>query len=136
MAATPVVVDTHAIVWYLAQAPALSTAAFRAIDEALLAGEPVYVSAISLIELQYLVEHGRVPAQALQDLITTSEDPDGSLSIVPVGTEVAEALATIPRQKISDMPDRIVAATAALLDLPLVTADQKIRQSGCVHTIW
>ena len=136
MAATPVVADTHAIVWYLAQAKTLSAPAFLAIDSALLAGEPVYVSAISLIELQYLVEHGRVPEHALRDLIAASEDPEGTLTIIPVGTEIAEALTTIPRHKIADMPDRIVAATAAFLDVPLVTADQKIRQAGCIRTIW
>ena len=136
MVAAPVVVDTHAIVWYLAQAPKISLAAFRAIDDALLASEPVYVSAISLVELHYLVESGRVPAEALAELIDASEDPDGSLTVVPVDTGVAQSLDVIPRDEISDMPDRVIAATAAYLRLPLVTADEKIRRSRCVRTIW
>ena len=136
MSATPVVVDTHAIVWYFAQAQKISLAAFRAIDDALLAGEPVYISAISLIELRYLAEHGRVPQQAISDLIDASEDEDRTLIIVPVDTKVAQSLAAIPRQEIPDMPDRIIAATAAMLDLPLVTADEKIRKSRSLRTIW
>jgi PIN domain nuclease of toxin-antitoxin system len=34
------------------------------------------------------------------------------------------------------MPERIIAATALHLSLPLVTADQQIRSAGLVTAIW
>jgi PIN domain nuclease of toxin-antitoxin system len=42
-----VVADTHAAVWYLLNAKSLSFNAQRAMDEAVAAGDAVYVSSIS-----------------------------------------------------------------------------------------
>ena len=39
------------------------------------------------------------------------------------------------RAQVPDMPDRIIAATALSLGLPLVTRDGRIRDSG-IRTIW
>jgi PIN domain nuclease of toxin-antitoxin system len=44
------VVDTHAAVWSLLNSSRLSTAAQRAMDDAADAGDPVYLSAVSLVE--------------------------------------------------------------------------------------
>ncbi len=41
----------------------------------------------------------------------------------------------IPRDQVPDMPDRIIAATAAHLGVPLISRDGKIRASS-VTTIW
>ncbi len=32
--------------------------------------------------------------------------------------------------------DRLIAATAVRLDLPLITSDERIRRSGLVRTVW
>ncbi len=37
---------------------------------------------------------------------------------------------------IPDMPDRIIAATARYLNIPLVTKDAMIQNAGVVSTIW
>ena len=50
-------------------------------------------------------------------------------------TGVVGALATIPRNSIPDLPDRIIAATALYLNLPLISRDSKIADSK-VNTIW
>jgi predicted nucleic acid-binding protein len=44
-------------------------------------------------------------------------------------------LRRVRREDVPDMPDRIIAATALALDLPLVTRDGKIRAAG-IRTIW
>ena len=49
-----VVVGTHAAVWYLLNAKSFSSNAQRAMDEAVQAGDPVYASSISLVEVVYL----------------------------------------------------------------------------------
>jgi PIN domain nuclease of toxin-antitoxin system len=59
-----IVVDTHAIVWYFLQSQKLSAAALAAIDNA----DSVYVAAISVIEIIYLQEKGKIPEIALQRL--------------------------------------------------------------------
>ena len=41
----------------------------------------------------------------------------------------------IPRSDVPDLPDRVIAATAALHGVPLLTRDERIRHST-VLTIW
>jgi PIN domain nuclease of toxin-antitoxin system len=43
--------DTHAVIWYLAGSRELSAKALTAIEKSLNGGKPVYVSAISLVEI-------------------------------------------------------------------------------------
>ncbi len=49
-----VVVDTHVAIWYFLQSSRLSNRAISALD-ATKAGESIYLSAISLVEVIYLV---------------------------------------------------------------------------------
>jgi PIN domain nuclease of toxin-antitoxin system len=48
---------------------------------------------------------------------------------------VADALEAVSRSEIPDLPDRIVAATASALHVPLISRDGKIRASQ-IQTIW
>src|SRR3954471_909256 len=113
-----VVADTHAPVWYLANTPCLSSAAAKAFDEASAAGDPILIPAISLVELTYLVEKGRVPAEARQRLVDALADPDGPYELAPLDGRVAAAVESIDRSVVPDMPDRIIAATALLRRRP------------------
>jgi PIN domain nuclease of toxin-antitoxin system len=133
--ANPVLADTHAIVWYMAGSAKLSGTAFTAIDEAVRGATPGYVSAISLIELTYLVERERLPRAAVDELVALLEDPASPLTVVPVDLRVAEAVGDVARDAVPEMPDRIIVATAAALNVPLVTCDGKIRASGA-QVIW
>jgi predicted nucleic acid-binding protein len=47
----------------------------------------------------------------------------------------ADALPNVPRDAAPDMPDRIIAATALHLGLPLVTRDRRLQAAG-IQTIW
>ena len=50
--------------------------------------------------------------------------------------EVADEVENIPRRTVPEMPDRIIAATALHLNLPLVTKDHKIQALQNIKTIW
>ena len=63
-----VVVDTHAVGWYLQASPDLSVAAKAAIGGAIAARDAVYVSTVTLAEILYLVEKGRVAPGVLQQV--------------------------------------------------------------------
>ena len=41
----------------------------------------------------------------------------------------------VERAQIPEMPDRIIAATALYMDVPLITRDRRIRSSD-VETLW
>jgi PIN domain nuclease of toxin-antitoxin system len=55
-----VVADTHAIVWYLSKPEKLSQTAMQILDRASQSGQMIYLSAISIVELQYFTERDRI----------------------------------------------------------------------------
>jgi PIN domain nuclease of toxin-antitoxin system len=131
-----VVADTHTAIWYLNQDSRLSAVAQAALRQAASGGFPVYLSAISIVEVCYLVDKGNLPLVALQRLtLSISNGQKAALELVPLGIEISLAVAQIPRATVPDMPDRIIAATALHLNVPLVSRDRKI-QASAIQTIW
>lgn len=129
------VTDTHSVVWYLAQDNRLSPAAKSFMDTAAQNGERIGVSSISLVEIVYLIERNRIPAESLSRLAAAIASPRSALTEVPLDIRIVRALTTIDSSQIPEMPDRIIAATAAYLHVPLVSRDARIQSSG-LHTIW
>ena len=131
-----VVADTHTIIWYLRSPEKLSTDAVTSLDSALTNGESIFISAISLVEMNCLVEKNRIPTSSLEQLLQLIDDPLVNLFVVPLNTPVAKSLTQIPRDIVPEMGDRIIAATSLYLGLPLVTKDHKIRNLSNIQTIW
>jgi PIN domain nuclease of toxin-antitoxin system len=129
------VADTHAALWYLLRNPRLSATARSFMDDAANAGHDIVLSAISLAEIVYLVEKGRLGASAYDELRKALNDPDFVLEEAPLTGEVVETMRQVPRADIPDMPDRIVAATALYFGVPVISRDGRIRASN-VRTVW
>jgi PIN domain nuclease of toxin-antitoxin system len=130
-----VVADTHALVWYLLNSPKLSKDARESMEEAVKAGNPIFVASISVVEILYLVEKGRLPASFLDRFLDTLQEDQCGIELASLDLAVIQTVPKISRQAVPDLPDRIIAATAKCLNLPLVTRDQKIR-SADIQTIW
>jgi len=60
-------------------------------------------------------------------LIAALDDPDTPCRLAPLDRAVADALESIDRGTIPDLPDRVVAATATTLQVPLASRDGKIQ---------
>jgi PIN domain nuclease of toxin-antitoxin system len=129
------VADTHALIWLVLNDPRLSPAAKAAMQNAAATGNRVFVSTISIIEIIYLIEKGRFPQSLLTRIVNALNDPLRELKPALIDEDIAEKVQQIPRAMVPDMPDRIIAATALHLNLPLVTADHKIR-AAAIQTIW
>ncbi|MGH2368985.1 MAG: type II toxin-antitoxin system VapC family toxin [Chloroflexota bacterium] len=127
--------DTHAAIWYVFNDPRLSPTARSFMAEWTSAGHEIGVSAITVAEIVYLVERGRVPPDALLQLVAVLRSPEILLTEVPVSLEIGEAMTSVPGAVVPDMPDRIIAASALHLGVPLISRDRKIRLSD-VETIW
>ncbi len=90
---------------------------------------------ICVVEATYLTEKKRIGKEALsllEQVLTVANSP---IQPIELTLEVAKAVRKIFRNSVSDHPDRVIAATALVLGLPLVTRDGKIRASG-IETIW
>jgi len=129
-----VLADTHAIIWYLGGSPSLSQKARTALDSAV-QGVELYLSAITLVEMRYLVEKGSIAQSELARLDILINARNSPLVLVPLGQDIARALIHIPRTLVPDMPDRIIAATAYHPHVPVVTHDYRITNSP-IGTIW
>jgi len=127
------VADTHALVWALLGDARLSPAARAALT--VTGSDQVAVSAITLVEIVYLEEKHRLPAGVFSRVAGVLSAQGGVLVEVPVDSSVIQTMSRIPREGIPDMPDRIIAATAVHLRVPLISRDAKIQASG-VATVW
>jgi len=128
------VADTHTILWYLYGDPRLSAIAKSFIQTAVRNGSKVAVSSISLVEIGYLVEKGRILSTAFEDVTSTLTDPSQTFEEAPVSRWVADSLRQVSRLSVPDMPDRIIAATGLHFAVPVISRDSKIRAAN-IQTI-
>jgi len=129
------VADTHAVIWYLFEDERLSSVAREFLDDAAQNGEQIGISAISLTEIVYLTEKAKINPETLERLLQSIEAGNAALVEIPVTGKIAKRMRDISRDAVPDMPDRIIAATALELSVPIISRDGKIRASG-LATIW
>jgi PIN domain nuclease of toxin-antitoxin system len=90
---------------------------------------------ISLAEIVYLVEKNRLPPDVYGEVRTALHDGEHVFKEAPLTIEVVEAMWEISRTDIADMPDRIIAAMARHLGVPIISRDGRIR-AAVLQTIW
>lgn len=129
------VADTHAVIWFLSADPKLSAIAKAFMDSAVTNGDEIAISSISLIEMVYLIGKGRIPPNQFTNLSRELGDPESIFVEAPVDLKIARTLSRVDVSKIADMPDRIIAATALSLGVPIISRDRKIQLSS-LATIW
>ena len=84
--------DTHAIIWYLFADPRLSDKARTTIEEAAVEGDQIALSSITLAEIVYLSEKGRIDPATLDRLLASMETEPVVLAEIPFDRRVALAL--------------------------------------------
>lgn len=127
------VVDTHGLVWFMAEDARLSPrgeALLRQAEEA--AGIQVLVPTVVLAEAAYIAEKRRVEI-GIGEVIERVSRSDG-YAIVPFDFPVVKAMLELPRAL--EMHDRIIVATARHYEAELITRDEAIRASGVIRTVW
>jgi PIN domain nuclease of toxin-antitoxin system len=129
------VADTHTAIWHLFNDDRLSPAAAAAIANAADARQHIAISAISLVEIVYLVEKGRLPEAAWNELRRTLDDPEHVFIEAGLTAGIVEAMKQVLRSEVPDMADRIIAATAAYLNVPVISRDRRIRAAN-LQAIW
>ena len=129
------VADTHVVIWYLYDDPRLSSTSRSWIETAAASGDQIAVSSITLAEIVYLIEKGRIDSRTLSRLLAELDATDTVLVEIPFDRRVAQVLGQVPRSEVPDLPDRIIAASALCSDVPVISRDRKIRVSS-LTTVW
>ncbi|MEG5036401.1 type II toxin-antitoxin system VapC family toxin [Microcoleus sp. AT3-D2] len=129
------VADTHAVIWYIFADARLSVTARTTIEEIAAEGNQVAFSSITLAEIVYLSERGRINSTTLDLLLREVESDDALLVEIPFDRNIALTLRQVDRSQIPDLPDRIIAATALYLNVPVISRDRRIQLSS-IDTIW
>jgi PIN domain nuclease of toxin-antitoxin system len=129
------VCDTHIIVWHLTEDRRLSRTQ-RAIFNAVEAGKAqVLVPSIVLVEAVFMLQRRRLPQAILARLLSLPERPTANFCVTPLDLAVAKSLSEFGPAAVPELADRIIAATARALDLPLITVDPAIIESGLVKIV-
>ena len=130
-----ILLDTHALVWLVAEPARLSRAATDAIRRARSSGG-LAVASITLWELAMLLVRGHVRGHGTVDA-SIRQVVDAARVTVREITPVIAALSTqFPDDFPRDPADRLIVATARAEGLTLVTRDERIRASALVRTVW
>lgn len=129
------VADTHVVIWYIFADPRLSATARTTIEQIAADGNQVAFSSITLAEIVYLIERGRIDVTTLDRLLEALEGDNALLVEIPFDRNIAQALRQVDRVQIPDLPDRIIAATAMYLNVPIISRDRSIQLSD-IETIW
>jgi len=131
-----IVLDTHTLVWWVSGDAHLAPTAKALIEDTLAGNGQVLVSAISAWELAMLVQRGRIAlAMELDDWLRAVESIEG-VAIVPITARVAAQSVNLPGEFHKDPADRMIVALARELNVPLITADEKIHRYPHVRWGW
>ncbi|GHD18652.1 type II toxin-antitoxin system VapC family toxin [Tianweitania populi] len=131
-----ILLDTHTLLWWSGQIGSrLSERAFSLIEEEK-AKTSLLVSTISMWEITMLCERGRLGLkQNLDDWLRELEG-NPFVKFIPIDNRIAVEANRLPDPFHRDPADRLIVATARLLDIPLLTADTKILDYPFVRNVW
>jgi PIN domain nuclease of toxin-antitoxin system len=120
--------DTHIWLWLLDNSPKLNRPVLRRLHDQ---HNELWLSPISTWEVLTLHHKGRI--QLRGDLSEWIAKATTGTKEAPITHEIAFAARQLPLHQ--DPADRLIAATAMVLDLTLVTADERLLVLGNIKTL-
>lgn len=129
----PFVTDTHSLVWHMTNDPKLSTGAKEVFQKADNFQDYIFIPCIVFFELLYLFEKKKVVADFDGFLAVLSSSKN--YKVEPLCLPIIEKSKGIPREKVADPWDRLIAATSMYLNFPLITKDETLKEIG-IEVIW
>ncbi len=124
--------DTHPLVWHLRRSRRLSAKAQACFQAADLGQAQIIIPTMVLVEVMYLAEHNRITTQ-LNEVLTLVRTSTNYL-IAPLDEAIVTVAQTLPITV--ELHDRLIAATAKALNLPLITKDEILQNTQGLETSW
>ena len=129
-----ILLDTHIVLWLAFDAARLSKKTKTTIEEARQSGEGVAISDITLLELAMLARKKRILLGL--SLGSFLSEVERRFVVLPMNGHICVRTFSLPSTYPKDPADRVIAATALVQGLPLITSDREILRSHAVPTIW
>jgi PIN domain nuclease of toxin-antitoxin system len=130
-----ILLDTHALIWWLSDQSKLSPKAKKAIEEAA-QHQAIYISVISFWEIATLNQKGRIILNQNLNLWLHETAHLTELIVAPIDLDIAINSTLLPDFSHKDPADRFIIATALSLGFPIVTKDSKIAGYPKIKTVW
>ena len=128
-----ILLDSHVLIWAVADSKRLSKTAASAIRRAR-RGDGLAISAITAYEVAWQIASGRVQGYGTVET-SLLRFLDG-VTMRPITPEIAALATQFPEDYPRDPADRIIGATARAEGMTLVTRDERIRSSPLIRTVW
>jgi len=128
-----ILLDTHVLLWLAKEPSKLSPAAIAAIQASSRDGG-IAISAITLWEIALLAARGKLALLGTLDHFV--ESIADRAAVQPITVKIAVMANQLAPNYPKDPADRLIGATALCEGMVLISADQNIRLSGAVRTIW
>ena len=133
--ATLAVTDAHALIWYgLGRSRKLGRRAKRLFEQAEEGKAALYVPTIALVEISEAAWRGKIQFKHGFSAWADELFASGHFFCVDLTREVVEQAERLYR--IPERGDRLIAATAAALDCPLITRDEALGEVTNLQIIW
>lgn len=130
------VTDAHPLIWHLTQDKRLSERC-RQIFAQTDAGEmTIWIPVIVIVEMIFLVEKNRFPKTLIEQVYELLAPPTSNYRLYPLDVAVLHAVPQVDKETVPEMPDRIIAATALSLGLPLMSRDHRITALSVIDIVW
>ena len=129
-----VLLDTHVVIWLALEPGRISKRARAAIQETRQRGEGLAVSDITLLEIATIENKGRIKLNASLEAFLA--EIEARFIVLPITGRICVSALALPAAYPRDPADRVIGATALVEGLPLITADDGIRRSKTLKTIW
>lgn len=125
------VLDTHALFWHLTNSAKLSEQAGRIFGDASQGQVTLILSPIVLLELYGVVKKYQAPLDFSAELRLLERPPYRITLITVADLHLLDRLETIP-----ELYDRLIAATALRLKVPILTRDPLITACPLITCVW
>ena len=124
--------DTHILLWWLRADDRLSAGHRAALEAEVTHQRPLAISVFTLWEIAMLASRGRMTVQGSLDRLIGDLETNPALSVLPLSARVVLDSLRLGEKFPRDPADHLIAATARTHGLTLVTADERIVNSGVV----